>query len=252
MNKAAALLLFIIIALYSCSSSKVTTGTSTAKIDKKDPSFLLSKAAETQIDFQWFSGKAKMDYDDGKKTQNFTANIRMRRDSVIWTAITSLMGIEVARILITKDSIEILDRLHKEHIKKPFSFLQTYAPFPLDINLLQDVLIGNYLLDTMGTKKANPGNNQHIVTVENEEFKNTYVLLAENFLIAKLEMAEKGSKRSLEVEANDYQPSGPYNFSNERTVIFAADNKVTLHMKYSKLTWNEPLEFPFFISDKYE
>src|SRR6476660_8702296 len=127
MNKAVAILLLMALALCSCKSSKVSDGTPKGKPDKKDPSYLLTKAAGTQIDFQWFSGKAKMDYDDGKKTQNFTANIRMRRDSVIWVAITSLMGIEVARIMITRDSIDMLDRLHKERIKKPFNFLETYA-----------------------------------------------------------------------------------------------------------------------------
>ena len=114
MNRALAILLISVIMLASCRTAKHATETITVKPEKIAPQTLLDSVSRHHVDFEWLSFKARVDYTGDKRSENFTANIRMRKDSVIWASITSLMGIEVARLLITKDSVEVLDRLKKE------------------------------------------------------------------------------------------------------------------------------------------
>ena len=47
------------------------------------------------------------------RQNSFDVNLRIRKDSAIWISITPLLGIEAARVLINRDSLMILDRVHK-------------------------------------------------------------------------------------------------------------------------------------------
>jgi hypothetical protein len=71
---------------------------------------LLAKVDQNKIDFNTFSAKIKVDYTNSKgKQPNFIANIRMLKDSIIWVSLSNDIGIEGIRVLISKDSIKILE-----------------------------------------------------------------------------------------------------------------------------------------------
>lgn len=249
-NKAVIGLAILLVALASC---KATKNTMAVKPEKVPTEVLMDSIQKQHIDFQWLSMKARVDYDNGKKSENFTANIRMRKDSVIWVSITALMGVEVARMMITKDSVEVLNKLKKEHTKKPFNLLDNVAPFKVDIGVLQDLLLGNYVLDTTGEKRSKVDKYQHLLEVDNDKLNINYFLNGVTFLLENVDMKEKSTGRQLTVELQDYQNPDGHEFSYERTLQFKADKKkMKLHLKFSRLTWDEPLTFPFYVSDKYD
>ena len=62
--------------------------------------------------FEWVTGKAKVEVYEGTNKTEFTASIRMRKDSAIWLSVSPALGLEVARVLITRDSIRVIDRLN--------------------------------------------------------------------------------------------------------------------------------------------
>src|ERR1700756_309240 len=73
---------------------------------------LLSK----RIDFTTFSAKIKVEYEDSHgKQPNTTAYVRIIKDSMIWVSLyATVFNIEAFRILITKDSVFVLDKINKE------------------------------------------------------------------------------------------------------------------------------------------
>src|SRR4026208_2558948 len=67
------------------------------------------------ISFNTFSGKIKVNFDDSRgKNNDFNAFIRIRKDSVIWVSINAALGIEAFRIMITPDSVKVLNKIDKE------------------------------------------------------------------------------------------------------------------------------------------
>src|SRR5215217_2817882 len=86
---------------------------------------------KNRIDFETFSAKVKVDFEgsDGKKN-DFNAFIRLRKDSVLWVSINALLGIEAFRVLITPDSVKVLNKLDKVVQLRSVSYLQ-------------DLLVGN-------------------------------------------------------------------------------------------------------------
>ena len=117
----------IILFLFLLASCRSTRKIQTA-INKKDSAALaidayradsllfikntLARIDSNRIQYTTFNSKVNIDYKggDGKK-YDVNANIRMYKDSAIWISANAILGIEAMRVLITKDSVKLLDKL---------------------------------------------------------------------------------------------------------------------------------------------
>ncbi|MET0300960.1 MAG: DUF4292 domain-containing protein, partial [Flavitalea sp.] len=101
---------------------------------------VLAAIDSNRIDFKTFSAKVKVAFEgkDGKKN-DFNANIRVYKDSVMWISINALLGIEAFRVLITPDSVKVLNKLDKVVLLRSVSYLQEVAKVPFNFNELQDL-----------------------------------------------------------------------------------------------------------------
>src|SRR5687768_9393762 len=98
MNRSA-LYMLLLLAFISGACSKKSISTTTG-----NPKTTLNIE---EIDFEYFHGKARMILRDANKEREVKANIRVRKDSVIWMNFT-VIGIQGGKALINKDSITIL------------------------------------------------------------------------------------------------------------------------------------------------
>ena len=67
----------------------------------------------------------------------------MYKDSAIWLSANAILGIEAMRVLITRDSVKLLDKLNKVYTARSVDYLQDLTSLPLDLPTLQDLIIGN-------------------------------------------------------------------------------------------------------------
>lgn len=81
------------------------------------------------------------------ETQSFKANIKMRKDSVIWISISPALGIEMIRMMITPDSLMLMSKIpdNKYYYKGNFGVINELVGVELDFEMLQDLLVGNAL-----------------------------------------------------------------------------------------------------------
>ena len=71
------------------------------------------------MDFNTLALKGKADLDINGEQNNVNMNIRIQKDKKIWVIITAAGGIvEVARAMITPDSLLLLNKLQKTYTKK--------------------------------------------------------------------------------------------------------------------------------------
>src|ERR1700761_2476243 len=109
--------------------------------------------ANNHIDFQTFSAHMHVHFQgaDGKDNE-VNALVHITKDQRIWVAIFGNVGpvtIEAFRVLITPDSVKILDKLKKVARLRSVSYLQEEVHLPVDFRTLQDLLVGNPIfLDT--------------------------------------------------------------------------------------------------------
>ena len=116
--------------LLSCAPKKrlVPSGGYEKRVSRAERADVFAHAAQHQRHFTTFSGRAKSVLAiNGKERYDVTANVRIVHDEAIWISVTALMGIEVARVLITPDSVKIINRLQAEYIKKPLEYLHHFT-----------------------------------------------------------------------------------------------------------------------------
>jgi len=215
----------------------------------------LLKLEGNQIDFKTFSGKVKVNYEGGEGGNEFTAFVHIMKDSLIWIKVNALLGIEAFRMLITRDSVKILDRFKKIARLRSVSFLQQEIHLPVDFRTLQDLLIGNPIfLDTSNIlfyKKEQAGLSLMCI---GSLFKN-YITLnpGDNTLKhSKLDDTDPMRARTCDLTYGDYDQKDNIRFSTYRKISVAEKSKLDIELNYNQYNFNEPLSFSFTIPKNYK
>ncbi|MBN8681279.1 MAG: DUF4292 domain-containing protein [Chitinophagales bacterium] len=131
-----ALLLFA-----ACSGSK-KTATPAAATTLRSPEIILNKWRKNDADaLKNYSARAKIYTESQGQGFEVNANIVWWRDSVIWINIKKF-GFEAARVLITPDSVYMLNRLEKTVLVQSLPDLQRKYQLPAGFDMLQQTLTG--------------------------------------------------------------------------------------------------------------
>ena len=132
---------------FSCKARKqlvvkqATVDSAVKPVDTKKDRLDAIRAGQTT--FNTFSGKARTVLNINGSSNDVTLNIRIKRDQKIWVSITAIAGIEAARVLITPDSIMIINRLQNIYVKQPFSYINSVAGNQVNYKTIESLLIGN-------------------------------------------------------------------------------------------------------------
>ena len=217
---------------------------------------VLSTIEKKRIHFTTFSAKIKVEYEDSKgKQPDFNAFIRLYTDSVLWISINAtFLSIEAFRILITKDSIVIVNKLDKIVEYHPFNYIEEITHIPLTFSTLQDIIIGNpiYIGDSIVSYKQ-AGNHLLIATI-GKFFKNLITVSADNNLTerSKLDDLNVSQNRTADITYTDYEKSGNMNFATGREITVAEKTKVDINLSYKQYEFNKELSFHFVVPPNYK
>lgn len=249
------------------SSRKDTTATGpvstiTPAEDRKTDSLrvirqTLTQLAKNHIDFQTFSSRMKVHYEgsDGKDYE-FNAFIHIKKDSLIWVSINAGLGIEAFRVLITPDSVKILDKLKKVARLRSVSFLQEEIRLPVDFKTLQDLLIGNPVyLDSSNVLFYKKDQGGISLLSVGSPFKNYLTLNGGDNTLrhCKLDDTDPLRARTCDLTYGDYErESYGFLFSTYRKVSVAEKSKVDIEFSYKQNRFNEPLSFSFTVPKNYK
>jgi len=259
---------FTLAALFSCRSVK-TIQTAIAKkdsaqvavpvVDTRNDSLqfihkVLDSLHRNHIDFQTFSSKAKVHYEDNEGKNDFTAYLRLIKDSVLWINIRGPFDLDVSRALVTRDSVKVVDKLKRTVHLWSIDHLQQLAHIPLTFSDLQNVLIGNpvFLDSTVSSYKIDDRSVslvcigavfKHFLTVN----KGDYTLQH-----SKLDDVDITRARTVDITFADYQfgKSG-IRFSTYRRVTVSERSKLDIELDFKQVEFNQPLSISFSLPRNY-
>jgi hypothetical protein len=209
----------------------------------------------SRISFTSFSAKIDVDYTDadGKKF-DVNAHIRMYRDSVIWVSVTGPLGIEGLRALITQDSVKLLDKQNKKYILRSVSYLQDITELPLDLQSLQDLLLGNpVFLDSNIISYSRTANSLSLQS-NSDFFKNLFTISepGRQLQSSKLDDKDESRSRTCYLTYTDYEDKKGLIFSTKRTINVAEKKKLDIELNFKQYEFNETLSFPFNVPKNYK
>jgi hypothetical protein len=210
---------------------------------------------KSQIDFKTFNAKVKVDFEgsNGKK-QDFTAFIKMQKDSAIWVSVIALLGIEAFRVLITPDSVKVLNKVDKVVMLRSVEYLQEVAKIPLSFKDIQSILVGNliyldsnitaYKKDEKTVSLTSYGKLfKHFLTVSNGDFVPQH---------SKLDDIDESRSRTADITYGDYETKDGIRFSTYRRITVSEKAKLDITLQYKQFDFNGQLSFPFNIPRNYE
>ncbi|MEZ4807920.1 MAG: DUF4292 domain-containing protein [Flavobacteriales bacterium] len=121
-------------------------------------------AAVDTTALRYYSAKASVDLTlpDGRKS--FKANIRSVQDSAAWISVVPALGIEVARLLLTTDSLKLLNKLEDEYFVGDTVAAQAKFKLQPSLSLFQQVLLGRPIgLDPNEKYRSDRENGQYVL-----------------------------------------------------------------------------------------
>lgn len=210
---------------------------------------------KNKIDFNTFSAKVKVNFEgnDGKRS-DFNAFLRLKKDSVLWISINAALGIEAFRIMITPDSVKVLNKLEKIVQLRSVGYLREVAKIPLGFTELQDLIVGNA-----------PYLDSNIISYKNEEsaislisigdlFKHFLTVSKNKFRLqhSKLDDVDNIRARTCDITYGQYETKNGVSFSTFRKITVSEKSKLDIELHFKQFDFNEQLNFPFSIPRNYK
>ena len=225
-----------------------------------DSSILINATKEllqkNYIDFKTFSAKIKLDIEDSKgKKPDLLANIRMIKDSAIWISISaSILNIEVFRVLVTKDSVILLNKQEKEVQYRSINYLQEITEIPFDFKTLQNLLVGNPIFYNDKNISIKKFEDFLLVSSKTDEFKNllTISTLDNTLSHSKLDDVNVARNRTADFTYENYETGNGIKFSTNRQIIASEKNKLDVRMNFKQFEFNKELSVNFSVPKNYK
>lgn len=202
--------------------------------------------------FNTLSVKAKADLSINKNNNDVNMNFRIRNNEAIWVSVTAIAGLEVARALITPDSVKILNRLENEYIKKPFSYIYEFTNERISFGTLQSILTGNTMAEFINdsTDLNIQGGQAHLKSVIGSLIYNLHVDQEDKVLQTILN--DDNAAQELTANYGDFLSVNEQQVPHSVLLNSKAKNKnIKLDLKYSKVEMNGTVEMPFRVPDRF-
>ena len=129
--------------LFSCSPvKKVVIHKETSNINEIK---LFKSIENNELNYNTlYSKKVELSVDINGKGNNLKGMLRIRRDSFIWMSVTAPLGIEVARIYLTPDSVKFLDSYNKKYLLTDYGFFYDRFGISISYFCIQKILTNAY------------------------------------------------------------------------------------------------------------
>lgn len=240
-----------------------------APIKEEGAEFLFERLCKNELKFKTFTARLNVDYTVDRNRNDFKGQLRIVKDSAIWVSFNQDLGIEIARFLITEDSVKFLNRINKTYFAGDYAFVNNFLGANIDFGILQSLLLGNdfeyyedvdfrasvdggqYRLNTTGRTKL-----RKYVRNHEDDLRlllQTIWLNPENFKITEIRLKEltRNSKK-LTAVYSDFQSFGKNKYPTRLGYAIEADIPISVTVKYSRITINEPASMPFNVPGKYD
>lgn len=230
--------------------------------------YLFTMLKENEFRFEWFSTRFNLDLIINKKKNSLNGQIRMKRDSCLWVTLSPALGIEMARISLTQDSVKFINRINNTYFAGDWTMINGLLQMNIDFDVIQALLIGNDLTfyedgkfrasyDSKEYHLATSGRGKLKKYVKNREdderiyIQNIY-LNPESFKITSMKIKEiKKDNKKLDASYSNFRLIDDQLFPYKVIYDITSDSPIQVEVAYSRVSVGDELSFPFSIPAKY-
>ena len=242
-------LLFILslaAAFSSCGSKN--KGMTSAHADK-DLGALISSLQKSPQDYKWIHANGSAHYNGNGQDFTASTSLRLRKDSILWGNVN--VFIEVARLLVNKDSVTMLNRPQKQYSVFPVADLQKMLAIPnLTLSSLQDILMAYPPFALNNKYEFLKRENDYKLSYTGPNYREEMTIDA-----ATLRMKEYVFKinesRKIRITYEDFSKEGNLILPNKINFELESPEKTQILIEISSYTFADADEAPFSIPSSY-
>ena len=213
---------------------------------------VLKEINNKQLDFQTLQFKAKANLSINNRGNEASMNIRMKKDQALWVSVTVIAGIEVARALITPDSVKVINRLESTYLVKPFNYINEFTNEQVNFSTLQALLVGNTVPDFISDKSEIQMQNNKLILSGILKGLAYTVNYNESRKVTQTALNDSGADQSLTASYSDFYVVSDRAIPHSVSIKSTADRKnVDIQLKYLQVGVNESLDFPFSVPKRF-
>lgn len=109
--------------------------------------FLSKRLEDNLLHYDGLGLKISTEIRSGEETESFKATLRIKHDSLMWVSISPALGVEVVRMLISRDSVKYVSKIpqNKHYYIGDFTSIEDFLSLEVSLNMLEAILVGNPL-----------------------------------------------------------------------------------------------------------
>jgi hypothetical protein len=240
------------------------------RLDYKNARTLSKHVKENEFAFTWVNAKANVSSFIDDKEENFDIRLSIKKDSAMLISIQYVLGLQVAKVLITKDSVKFVNYIQKTYFKGDFNYINDYLSADIDFDLLQAVLFGNsadfkddesklkpladrqnchYLLSTERKRKLK---RIQTGTSEIKDAMQTLTLKPDNYKIITNEFIDPATSRKFIANYSEFTQRDSVYAPYHVDIDILAQKKATIKIDYVRIEKNSPQKLSLSIPAKYD
>ncbi|RKR85593.1 uncharacterized protein DUF4292 [Mucilaginibacter gracilis] len=206
-----------------------------------------------QVDFNTFSGKAQTKLSVNGDSHDVTFTVRIKKDQQIWVSITAVLGVEVARALITPDSIKLMNRLESTYLKKPFSYIYSYTSKQLNYKTLEALIIGNAVPELVNDNANLKASNGDVILNGNLQDLVYQLTVGPDLRVIETNMANHAGGQSLHVFNAAFIQAGSHVMPSKVNISSSVgDKNIQAELHYTKVDFDQTLSYPFSVPARFK
>jgi len=247
------LLLICLSAAVGCKAKReIIRSAPAVKADKSSKSEKLLAITNNSLDYSTLSIKARADLNIAGNENDVSMNIRIRKGEAIWVFVSAFAGLEVARALITPDSVKILNKLENTYTKKPFSYIYNFANDQVTFETLESILAGNPLKEVVTDRSEMSIQSDQVILAGMLESLAYSVRFNDVNKVIETILRDKAAAQDLSVSYGDFIKTEGMIIPHTVDIKSQVEGKnVVINLKYSRVELNQTLDMPFSVPKKF-
>ncbi len=246
------LMIFIVISfLFSCKSTKKTTGTLT---HLKAEEVLANHYAQ-QPKIRMLKAQLIFKYKGKEELPSINASLRMIKDSVIWMSFSKL-GFPVGKVMILPNRVLFYEKINKKYFDGDFRLISEQIGTEMDFNKIQRLFFGSPLFDLKSLKnKVSTHNFQYRISPRKKhtELYSSFWFDPVFFHLIRESFIPRGKQKKVNID---------YTYSNKKEslnlprnfiiTLITQKGNTKIEVEFKKTETVSRLSFPFKLPENYK
>lgn len=232
--------------------SKQAVATLAAK-DTAEITKIINGHYANETNFKTLNIKANAKYEDPSQSHSLNADIRIKKNEIIWINI-KILGFPIAKALITPAKVSYYEKINNTYFEGDFSMLSNWLGTDLDFQKVQNLLLGKSIDDL---SKGNWISGIYdklfkLSQVQTTDISKEFYFEAANFLLKKETITQASQNRALEIQYPSYKEVERIFLPNEINIKAVQKDKISIAIEYKNTTFNENLNYSYAIPSDYK